>query len=127
MVRTRNTSTTEQPGVPRALTGIQGLDEILGGGLPTRHLYLVDGEPGTGKTTLALQFLLEGVAKGERGLYVTLSESAEELKAVASSHGWDLNGVEIFELSKEGAVTRDGDYTIFHPAEVELQQTVDEV
>ena len=113
--------------IPRARTGVKGLDDILGGGLPTNHLYLLDGEPGTGKTTLALQFLLEGVAKGERGLYVTLSESADELKAVASSHGWDLNGIEIFELSKEGAVDRDEDYTIFHPAEVELQQTVDEV
>ncbi len=103
------------------------MDDILGGGLPTNHLYLLDGEPGTGKTTLALQFLLEGVAKGERGLYVTLSESAAELKAVASSHGWSLDGVEIFELSKESALDSEEGYTIFHPAEVELQQTVDEV
>ena len=113
--------------ISRARTGVAGLDDILGGGLPTNHLYLLDGEPGTGKTTLALQFLLQGVAKGERGLYVTLSESAAELKAVASSHGWDLDGIEIFELSKEGALDREEGYTIFHPAEVELQQTVDEV
>ena len=113
--------------IPRARTGVAGLDDILGGGLPTNHLYLLDGEPGTGKTTLALQFLLEGVAKGERGLYVTLSESAAELKAVASSHGWDLDGIEIFELSKDDVVDRAEGYTIFHPAEVELQQTVDEV
>ena len=113
--------------IQRARTGVAGLDDILGGGLPTNHLYLLDGEPGTGKTTLALQFLLEGVAKGERGLYVTLSESSTELKAVASSHGWTLDGVEIFELSKEGMLDREEGYTIFHPAEVELQQTVDEV
>ena len=113
--------------VPRARTGIAGLDDILGGGLPTNHLYLLDGEPGTGKTTLALQFLLDGAAKGERGLYVTLSESKAELTAVANSHGWDLNGIEIFELSKENALDIEQGYTIFHPAEVELQQTVDEV
>ena len=113
--------------LPRARTGIAGLDDILGGGLPTNHLYLLDGEPGTGKTTLALQFLLEGVAKGERGLYVTLSESKAELTAVANSHGWDLTGIEIFELSKENALDIEQGYTIFHPAEVELQQTVDEV
>ncbi|HEY1952672.1 MAG TPA: ATPase domain-containing protein [Gemmatimonadaceae bacterium] len=113
--------------IPRAKTGVTGLDSILAGGLPTNHLYLIDGEPGTGKTTLALQFLLEGVAKGERGLYVTLSETAAELKAVAGSHGWDLAGIEIFELSKDAALDVNETYTIFHPAEVELQQTVDEV
>jgi circadian clock protein KaiC len=113
--------------VERARTGVAGLDDILGGGLPTNHLYLLDGEPGTGKTTLAMQFLLEGVAKGERGLYVTLSESAAELKAVASSHGWSLDGIDIFELSKDNARDMEESYTIFHPAEVELQETVDEV
>lgn len=115
------------PEVLRARTGVEGLDDILGGGLPTNHLYLLDGEPGTGKTTLAMQFLLEGVAKGERGLYVTLSESAEELRSVAQSHGWNLEGIDIFELAKDGDRGIEGDYTIFHPAEVELQQTVDEV
>lgn len=113
--------------ITRAATGIKGLDDLLGGGLPTNHLYLLDGEPGAGKTTLALQFLMEGVAKGERGLYVTLSESKAELTAVADSHGWNLDGIEIFELSKDVAGDIDEGYTIFHPAEVELQQTVDEV
>ena len=85
--------------VERASTGVVGLDSILGGGLPTNHLYLLDGEPGTGKTTLALQFLLEGAKVGERGLYVTLSESTLELEGVAQSHGWNLDDIEIFELS----------------------------
>jgi circadian clock protein KaiC len=110
----------------RASTGVPGLDEILGGGLPTNHLYLLDGEPGTGKTTLALQFLLEGARHGERGLYVTLSESSLELEGVAQSHGWTLDGVEVFELSTADAPTVD-EYTLFHPAEVELQETVGEV
>jgi circadian clock protein KaiC len=113
--------------VPRARLGIAGLDDILGGGLPTNHLYLLDGEPGTGKTTLALQFLIEGTRNGERGLYVTLSESRAELTAVAESHGWSLEGIDIFELSKDSAQDIEESYTIFHPAEVELQQTVDEV
>jgi circadian clock protein KaiC len=107
--------------------GIAGLDEILGGGLPTNHLYLLDGEPGTGKTTLALQFLLEGASKGEKGLYVTLSESRAELEGVANSHGWTLDGIEIFELAEQGLAQTEDNYTIFHPAEVELQGTVDAV
>jgi circadian clock protein KaiC len=115
------------PDVARARLGIQGLDDILGGGLPRNHLYLIDGEPGTGKTTLALQFLLDGVRLGERGMYVTLSESAEELKAVARSHGWSLDGIEIYELAKESGRDIEEGYTLFHPAEVELQQTVDDV
>jgi circadian clock protein KaiC len=123
----RKPSIQAESEVARAGTGVAGLDDILGGGLPTNHLYLLDGEPGTGKTTLAMQFLLEGVAKGERGLYVTLSESASELKAVAQSHGWNLDGIYIFELSKDSARDLEEGYTIFHPAEVELQQTVDEV
>ena len=117
----------KQPEPTRALTGVHGLDEILGGGLPTNHLYLIDGHPGTGKTTLALQFLLEGVAKGERGLYVTLSESRAELEDVAASHDWSLDGIEIYELSKQGQDPNEDNYTIFHPAEVELQETVDDV
>lgn len=110
---------------PRARTGLEGLDEVLGGGLPRNHIYLLDGEPGTGKTTLALQYLLEGVRQGERGLYVTLSESKAELTDVANSHGWKLDGITVFELSAD---LTDGsgeeEYTIFHPAEVELRETL---
>ena len=112
---------------PLASTGIAGLDDVLNGGLPQDRLYLLDGAPGTGKTTLALQFLLAGVARGVRGLYVTLSESRSELTEVAASHGWTLDGIEIYELSKEIGTAPGEAYTIFHPAEVELQQTVDSV
>jgi circadian clock protein KaiC len=108
---------------PLAATGVPGLDSILGGGLPTGRLYLLDGLPGTGKTTLALQFLLAGAARGERGLYITLSETNAELTEVATSHGWTLEGVDVFELPAQeiGAEA----YTLFHPAEVELQEVVD--
>src|SRR5581483_1896133 len=85
----------------RASTGITGLDHILGGGLPRDRLYLVDGNPGSGKTTLGLHFLLEGARRGEPGLYVTLSETKEELEAVAGSHGWSLDGLTIHELNSD--------------------------
>ena len=111
----------------RVSTGIAGLDEILGGGLPANHLYLIDGEPGSGKTTLALQFLLAGAKSGARGLYVTLSETRAELMGVAESHGWTLDTVDVFELSSEESVAGDGGYTLFHPAEIELQQTMEAV
>ena len=125
MVRPPNTMAA--PNVPRARTGVTGLDEVLGGGLPTNHLYLIDGEPGTGKTTLGLQFLLEGAENGERGLYVTLSESKRELQAVAESHGWTLDAIDIFELTSDASTGPQETYTIFHPAEIELQQTIDRV
>jgi circadian clock protein KaiC len=109
----------------RATTGITGLDYILDGGLPANHLYLVEGDPGTGKTTLALQFLLEGRKNGESGLYVTLSETSEELNAVAASHGWTLDGVGLFELETlEERLRAEDQYTVFNPAEVELNETV---
>lgn len=105
-------------------TGIQGLDQILHGGLPANHLFLVEGHPGTGKTTLALQFLLEGKRLGEKCLYVTLSESESELRTVAESHGWSLDGVGLFELaSLEERLQTEEQYTVFHPSEVELSQT----
>ena len=107
-------------------TGVPGLDGILGVGLPRNRLYLLDGEPGTGKTTLALQFLLEGARQGERGLYVTLSETKDELSDVAASHNWSLDGIDIHELKSPEELTNEA-YTLFHPAEVELQQTVEGV
>ena len=107
-------------------TGVAGLDGILGSGLPRNRLYLIDGEPGSGKTTLALQFLLEGVRQGERGLYVTLSETREELEDVAASHSWSLENIDVFELANSQEPAEES-YTLFHPAEVELQQTVDAV
>ena len=90
-----------KPQVPRSTTGVPGLDDILNGGLLPHRLYLIDGDPGAGKTTLALQFLLEGVRAGEKCLYITLSETKEELSAGAASHGWSLDGVEIVELIAE--------------------------
>ena len=106
-------------------TGNTGLDRILKGGLPAHRVYLVEGAPGSGKTTLALQFLLEGVRLGERVLYVTLSESREELQAVATTHGWSLDGFDIFELeSTDGLFGGDREQSIIHPWEMELTETV---
>jgi circadian clock protein KaiC len=108
-----------------ASTGIQELDGILGGGLARRRLYLVEGVPGSGKTTLALQFLLAGVRQGEAVLYVTLSETEEELRAVSASHGWDLSGITIRELTtSESALEADDQNTMFHPSEVELAHAI---
>jgi circadian clock protein KaiC len=105
-------------------TGIPGLDNVLCGGLDPERLYLIEGEPGTGKTTLALQFLLDGARRGEKGLYVTLSESERELRLVAKRHGWTLDDISIFELvPPEAALDPDKELTLFHPAELELSET----
>ena len=100
------------------------MDSVMAGGYPSHRIFLVEGDPGTGKTTLALQFLMEGVRVGEPGLYVTLSETTEELTAVAQSHGWNLEGIAVFELMPdEEALRPDAQYTVFHPSEVELTST----
>src|SRR5436190_10136432 len=109
--------------VPRLATGIEGLDDILEGGFPANRIYLVEGEPGTGKTTLALQFLMEGALRDEAGLYIT-SETKEELHAVARSHGWNLDGFDIHEVVPPAeSLKPETQYTIFHPAEIELGET----
>lgn len=107
-----------------ASTGIEGLDYILLGGFPRNHVYLLQGDPGVGKTTLGLQFLLEGIKDGERALYLTLSETRDELMAVGASHGWDMTGVEVYEqLIGEQSLSEE-ETTVFYPSEVELGQTV---
>src|SRR3954463_3819187 len=116
-----------QQTVPIASTGIIGLDDVLHGGLVKNRLYLIEGTPGTGKTTLALQFLLEGVAQGEPALYITLSETAEELRAVAQSHGWSLEGLSLYELVNESGLDPESEQSVLHPSEVELGETAREV
>ena len=112
---------TESASAP---TGIEGLDEILKGGLTPHRLYLLEGVPGSGKTTMSVQFLLEGLARGETVLYVTLSETADELREAAASHGWSLDGIHIHELVPMGdQLDPDAQYTMFHPSEVELAET----
>jgi circadian clock protein KaiC len=112
------------PSLPRVRTGIAGLDDVLHGGLTANRLYLIEGMPGSGKTTLAFQFLLEGVRSGEPVLYMTLSETRAEIEGVAASHGWSLDGIAIRELMpSEDALKPDEQYTVFHPSEVELSQT----
>ncbi|MBV9958393.1 MAG: AAA family ATPase [Acidobacteria bacterium] len=127
----KRTSQKEEGGgsaAARMATGIQGLDNILEGGLPANRIYLIEGDPGTGKTTLALQFLMEGVRSGEAGLYITLSETKEELEAVAASHGWTLDGFEIYELlPTANSLNPESQYTIFHPSEIELGETTSAV
>ncbi|MDM0026359.1 ATPase domain-containing protein [Variovorax saccharolyticus] len=104
--------------------GVPGLDNILGGGLTPHRLYLLEGAPGAGKTTVAIQFLREGAARGESVLYVTLSETKAELEGVAISHGWDMRGVEVREmLPAQDALEPDEQHTMFHPSEVELSET----
>ncbi len=112
----------------RVSTGVPGLDRVLNGGLPRNRLYLIEGAPGTGKTTLAINFLLEGKNQGQRGLYISLSESKEELESVAASHGWDITGIDLYEMdAAEGRFSPEEQYTLLHPDEVELAETTKHV
>lgn len=105
-------------------TGVEGLDDVLGGGLPPNRIYILQGEPGVGKTTLALQFLIEGIRQDESCLYINLSETKEELELVARSHGWDLSKINLFELASiEASMQGETENTFFHPSEVELNRT----
>jgi circadian clock protein KaiC len=113
---------------PLITSGVAGLDDILRGGLTGERLYLLEGDPGSGKTTLALQFLLAGAQAGEPVVYVTLSETKEELLGIADSHGWDLSGITIFEMTPdEKHLDPDAQLTMFHPSELELSETMEKV
>ena len=115
----------EKNKITRIDIGIPGLDDILNGGLPARQMYLIEGNPGTGKTTLAMQFILAGVRKGEKAFYITLSESQAELEGSARSHGWDPRNLPIAEfIPAEASLSPDQQYTVFHPSEVELADTI---
>lgn len=120
-----NTTNSSNGAADVANTAIPGLDSVLWGGFPRDRLYLVEGDPGVGKTTLGLQFLLAGRARGETTLYITLAETRHELVAIAESHGWSLDGIHLFELSSiEERLRAASDQTVFHPSEVELGETV---
>ncbi len=107
-----------------AETGIVGLDDILGGGLQRNRVFLAEGHPGTGKTTAALSFLSAGAARGEKTLYITLSETAEELRAGAATHGWDLDGVEVFELiPPESLLDEKQQQSLLYSSDLELGET----
>ncbi len=110
--------------IRRVSTGIAELDNVLGGGLTADRSYLLEGTPGSGKTTIALQFLLEGARINEPGLYITLSETAAELREVAQSHHWSLDGIELFELVNEEGLDPDSEQSILEPSEVELGETL---
>lgn len=124
MITTASAAQDGEPDLPRVSTGSEGLDDILGGGFDANRMYLYEGRPGTGKTTIALQFLLQGARNGERVLYISLSETRPELDLVAQRHGWSLEGVDIFELvPAETTLDPERELTVFHPAEMELNET----
>lgn len=104
-------------------TGVEGLDHILNGGLPRNRIYLLEGDPGSGKTTLALQFLLEGISKGEKCLYVSLSESLDELTHSAAIHQWNIDPIDFLEMPFDAQLSVDAQNSFFHTSEVELGKT----
>jgi len=116
---------SERDDTAQALTGIPGLDDVLAGGLSPGHVYLLEGNPGTGKTTIGLSFLLAGVRAGERGLYITLSETADELRDGARSHGWTLDDqIEVFELAPpESLLDDDQQQSLLYSSDLELGET----
>ncbi len=108
----------------RPQTGIRGLDDVLGGGFARNRSFLLEGAPGTGKTTIAMQFLLAGAAAGERGLYITMSETEDELRVSAASHGWKLDDVDIYELvPPETLLTEDQQQSLLYSSDLELGET----
>ena len=115
---------TTKQGNGHAATGIEGFDHILMGGFPRNRVYLLQGDPGVGKTTLGLQFLLEGARRGEKGLYITLSETIAELHEVARSHGWSLDSIALYEQLVGEEALQEEETTVFYPAEVELGETI---
>src|SRR5690606_23346135 len=114
---------------PPARTGVPGLDDVMGGGLAVGHVFLLEGNPGTGKTTIALRFLLEGTGAGERGLYITLSETESELRAGAASHGWEIgDNFEVFELPPpESLLDADDQQSLLYSSDLELGETTGQI
>lgn len=118
----------KQDNQTRLSTGVPGLDDILRGGLAKGFVYLIEGNPGAGKTTLALQFLMEGARQGEKGLYISLAESESELRHVAASHGFDLAKIELCKVSPPELAGPEGEqYTVFQPAEVEIADVLETI
>src|SRR5258705_10993208 len=117
------------PAPPKASTGIPGLDDMMGGGLSERRVFLIEGIPGAGKTTVGIQFLLEGARLGEKGLYVTLSETDEELRAGAASHGWALvEPIDVFELvPPENLLDESQQQSLLYSSDLELGETTQRV
>lgn len=111
----------------RVKTGVPGLDQVLRGGLPRNHLYLVNGPSGAGKTTLSLQFLMQGAREGEKALYIGTSETEAEIRLIAKSHDWDLSRVELRHHSGPGPHVTGAEQTMLHPAEVELPRTMEQL
>ena len=116
------------PEVPRASSGIEGLDRILGGGYPAHEIYLVEGEPGTGKSLVGLHFLRAGAERGERCLLITLSQSQKVIGRLAASHGWTLDGIEVYEIAADNVVPELGaEQVLFHTADVELGEMMQSI